>query len=57
MPSGLALDAAVFDPDGHRRVFASLSGPADDPDDLGCRVAHILREQGADQLLERFRRS
>ena len=30
---GLTLDAAVFDPEGRERVFASLSGPPDDPDD------------------------
>ena len=53
--AGLALDAAVFDPEGRQRIFASLSGSPDDPDDLGCRVAQSLREQGADRLLERFR--
>jgi hydroxymethylbilane synthase len=55
-PAGLMLDAAVFDPEGRQRVFASLSGPINDPVDLGSRVAQSLREQGADQLLERFRR-
>jgi porphobilinogen deaminase len=53
---GLALDAAVFDPEGRERVFASLTGSPDDPDDLGRRVARALLEQGADRLLEQFRR-
>ncbi len=53
---GLALDAAVFDPEGRERVFASLIGPPDDPDDLGRRVARALRDQGAERLLERVRR-
>jgi hydroxymethylbilane synthase len=52
----LVLDAAVFDSDGQTRVFASLSGPLDQPEDLGQRVALSLREQGADRLLERFLR-
>jgi hydroxymethylbilane synthase len=52
---GLALDAAVFDPEGRERVFASLVGPPDDPDDLGRRVARALRDQGAERLLERVR--
>jgi hydroxymethylbilane synthase len=51
----LALDAAVFDPDGRERVFASLTGSPDDPDDLGCRIAGALRTQGAERLLERCR--
>jgi hydroxymethylbilane synthase len=53
--AGLALDAEVFDPDGRQRVFAALCGSPDDPDDLGCRVARSLRQQGADRLLERLR--
>jgi hydroxymethylbilane synthase len=53
---GLTLDAAVFDPDGRERVFASLTGPPDAPDDLGFRVALALRQQGADRLLGRVRR-
>jgi hydroxymethylbilane synthase len=53
----LALDAAVFDPDGRERVFGSLVGSPDDPDDLGYRVAQALRQQGADRLLERVRRA
>jgi hydroxymethylbilane synthase len=50
---GLALDAAVFDPDGRERLFASLSGPPDDPEALGRRVAEVLRAQGAERLLKR----
>jgi hydroxymethylbilane synthase len=51
---GLSLDAAVFDPDGSQRVFASLSGPPDRPDDLGYRMAQVLRDQGAEGLLKKF---
>jgi hydroxymethylbilane synthase len=51
----LALDAAVFDPDGKARVLASLDGPLDDPDSLGQRVAEALRDGGALPLLERVR--
>ena len=52
----LALDAFVLDPDGKERVAASATGPVDDPDGLGCRVAEILRGQGADRLLRGDRR-
>jgi hydroxymethylbilane synthase len=55
-PHGLCLDAAVFDPEGRDGVFASLIGSPDDPEDLGCRVAQALMEQGADRFLEQFRR-
>jgi hydroxymethylbilane synthase len=55
--AGLILDAAIFDIEGRERVFASLSGPVDDPLQLGSRVAQSLREQGADALLERSRRA
>jgi hydroxymethylbilane synthase len=51
-PAGsLALDASVFDPDGHACATAALSGPRDDPEGLGRRVAQALREQGAESLL------
>jgi len=51
----LALDAAVFDPDGRTCVTAALIGPRDDPDGLGQRVAQALRDQGALALLRQFR--
>ena len=47
----LSLDAFVLDPDGRERVAASETGPIDDPDALGRRVAKALRGQGADRLL------
>jgi hydroxymethylbilane synthase len=53
----LALDAAVFDPDGLERVATSLDGPRDDPEALGLRVAEALRTLGADRLLARVRRA
>lgn len=49
----LGLDVAVFDPDGRSRAFVSLSGPIDDPDGLGRRVAQELRSMGAEELLRR----
>lgn len=52
----LTLSAAVFHPDGLERVFASESGPRDDPDGLGRLVAQALRDQGADRLLRLVRR-
>ncbi len=53
---GLTLDAAVFDTEGRERVSASLSGPPDDPDGLGRRIAEELRRLGAERLLRQFRR-
>jgi hydroxymethylbilane synthase len=47
----LALDAFVLDPDGKERIAASATGPIDDPDGLGRRVAEVLRAEGADRLL------
>jgi hydroxymethylbilane synthase len=43
----LALDAAVYAPDGRARVTAALRGPRNDPDGLGLRVSQVLRERGA----------
>ena len=51
----LALDAAVFDTGGRDRVTVVLQGPREDPDGLGRRAAHALRDQGAIPLLERAR--
>jgi hydroxymethylbilane synthase len=54
-PGQLALDAAVFDPDGRAHVAVTLTGPCADPRELGLRVAWALRAQGAEPLLERTR--
>jgi hydroxymethylbilane synthase len=54
-PGQLALDAAVFDPDGSAHVSTALTGPREDPRELGFRVARALRAQGAEPLLERTR--
>jgi hydroxymethylbilane synthase len=51
----LALDAAVYDPDGAEKVAASAEGPLDDPDGLGRAVAALLRDRGAERLLRRVR--
>jgi len=52
----LALDAAVYDPDGRARVVVALHGPLADPEDLGLRAAQALRDQGAEALLNRMGR-
>jgi hydroxymethylbilane synthase len=49
----LALDVAVFDPDGRERMFIHETGPLDDPEGLGRRAAAALRAQGAERLLRR----
>ena len=49
----LATTAAVYDPDGRSRAAASLTAPRDDPARLGVRLAHLLRDQGAEALLRR----
>jgi hydroxymethylbilane synthase len=54
---GLALDAAVFDPDGHERISAAAVGPPDEPEALGREVARMLRDQGAGRLLEGIRKA
>jgi hydroxymethylbilane synthase len=51
----LALDVAVFDPDGRDRISVSLCGPSHDPNGLGCRAAQLLRIQGAEMLLARVK--
>ncbi len=51
----LALDAAVFDADGRTQVAVTLTGPREDPRELGLRVAAALRAQGAEPLLKRTR--
>ena len=52
----LALDAVVLDPDGRERVASSATGPPDDPDSLGRKVAGTLLALGADRLLRGDRR-
>jgi hydroxymethylbilane synthase len=54
-PGELALDAAVFDPDGRDRIAVALTGSREDPRELGVRVARALCAQGAKPLLERPR--
>lgn len=53
----LVLTAAVFDPDGRQHVATTLSGPLDNPGELGRRVAHELRAQGAETLLRQVRQT
>jgi hydroxymethylbilane synthase len=47
----LAINAAVFDPDGRARVAVALYGPRDEPDHLGRRAAQALLDNGAKPLL------
>ena len=52
-PSGpiLRLWAAVASPDGQRLVGSNLTGPLDEPESLGVKVARELNQRGADILL------
>ena len=62
----LALDAAVFDPDGRERIFAAETGPLDAPEDpwRPCRPGPSCpgrrtpapADQGADRLARATRR-
>ncbi|MBI4227752.1 MAG: hydroxymethylbilane synthase [Candidatus Omnitrophica bacterium] len=47
----LALDGAVFAPDGRRVVRQTLSGAQDDAERIGITLASHLRAKGADRLL------
>ena len=49
----LAIDAAIFDPEGRQRIAVSLEGPRHDPEALGRQAAEALLEKGADRLLAR----
>ena len=43
----LAIDAAIYSPDGRERVVVSLNGSPHDPKELGRRAAQVLLEKGA----------
>ncbi len=47
----LAIDAAVYSPDGRERVVISLDGPPHDPESLGRRAAQALLAKGAGVLV------
>jgi hydroxymethylbilane synthase len=49
--SELFLRGVVLQPDGAQRIEGTLSGPADDPEHLGQRLADELATAGARQLL------
>ncbi|MCE5323775.1 hydroxymethylbilane synthase [bacterium] len=51
----IALDAMVASVDGSRMIRKSLSGSADDWEDIGRRMADELRDAGAEDLLEEAR--
>ncbi len=48
---GLRLRALVASPDGQRLVRAEATGRTGDPEELGHRVAEILRDRGATGIL------
>ncbi len=47
----LSVTALVAMPDGSRSIRDSLSGPADEAEQLGEKLAARLLEQGAAELL------
>ncbi len=49
----LLLDVAVLSPDGKQRMWEKDSGPLEDADAIGKRVAQRMRKSGARELLER----
>jgi hydroxymethylbilane synthase len=53
----LALDAVVCSPDGSNYVRQRATGPADQPRELGQRVAQLLIDQGAGAILEEVYRA
>jgi hydroxymethylbilane synthase len=53
----LALGAVVLDPEGRERIASAATGPLDDPDGLGRRVAGELRTLGAARLIGQERPS
>ncbi len=52
--AALAINAAVFEPDGRACVTVALRGPRDDAGSLGRRAAQALRDQGAIPLMKRY---
>lgn len=47
----MRLRAMVGTPDGKRIAMADQSGPANEPDALGLRIAEALKSQGAEDIL------
>lgn len=56
-PELLLLEAVVLSTDGSRRLVASGTGAAVQPEELGNRVARCLLEQGAEELIAAGRTS
>jgi hydroxymethylbilane synthase len=50
----MALDAALFDPDGRECIMVSLYGSHHDPEGFGKQVAEALFERGAERLVARI---
>lgn len=53
-PARLTLEAVVLSADGSERLHARVSGTVDEAGELGRRAAALLRDQGADRLVETF---
>ncbi|MFD6094697.1 hydroxymethylbilane synthase [Nocardiopsis flavescens] len=51
----LSLDAQVTSVDGTRTVRAQTTGPVTEASEIGKRLAHILLDQGAEELLSEVR--
>jgi hydroxymethylbilane synthase len=49
----LVLSAVVLSPDGQQRLYHEDRAAVEDAESLGARVANVLREQGASELLAR----
>ena len=49
--SKLVLEGLVADPGGQEVVRGKLTGPTEEAEDLGLRLAHQLLKRGADRLL------
>lgn len=50
--NALAVDAVVCSPDGSNYIRQRVSGPADQPRELGQRLAQLLIDAGAGTILE-----
>jgi hydroxymethylbilane synthase len=53
-PGKLELDALVADADGKKKIRHKLSGPLTQAEDLGARLAQVLIDSGARELLPRI---
>jgi hydroxymethylbilane synthase len=50
----LELNAAVFSPDGKKKIEVTLLGKLKDAEDIGKKAARLLIEKGADNILKQI---